>query len=379
MLLGLILHSALTYNVTYHGDAWSPKDPNTTHIFSDFLVLLIHSFRMPIFFVVAGFFGAMLFYERQPIHMIRNRISRIVWPFIVFMFLLWPIIILAFGYTNAVFSQLESPFDKALESLTSISDFIPKTTSHLWFLYYLIIITGTTVILGLLLRNTPKLTKRLTNTFNWLIKRPFVRVIFFSALIFLTLLILGTSMVDASVSLIPEHNTFIYFLVFYLIGWVLFKSKQRLKTFMLYDWVCTISAIILATTQGLVIQIYGLEPNGNSVILILFSSVVVCLFLFGITGLFIRYGSSHSSKMRYISDSSYWVYLIHLPLTAIIPSFIWDLPLPAFVKFLIVLSVTTIICFISYHYLVRNTFIGKFLNGRKYARQIAKKPVANNV
>ena len=186
-------------------------------------------------------------------------------------------------------------------------------------------------------------------------------------------------MVDASVSLIPEHNTFIYFLVFYLIGWVLFKSKQRLKTFMLYDWVCTISAIILATTQGLVIQIYGLEPNGNSVILILFSSVVVCLFLFGITGLFIRYGSSHSSKMRYISDSSYWVYLIHLPLTAIIPSFIWDLPLPAFVKFLIVLSVTTIICFISYHYLVRNTFIGKFLNGRKYARQIAKKPVANNV
>ena len=103
------------------------KDPNTTHIFSDFLVLLIHSFRMPIFFVVAGIFGAMLFYERQPIRMIRNRISRIVLPFIVFLFLLWPIIIFAFGYTNAVFSQLENPFEKALESLKRVSQiFYPK-------------------------------------------------------------------------------------------------------------------------------------------------------------------------------------------------------------------------------------------------------------
>ena len=378
MLLGLVFHSALTYNVTYHGDTWSPKDPNTTHIFSDFLVLLIHSFRMPIFFVVAGFFGAMLFYERQPILMIRNRISRIVWPFIVFLFLLWPIMIFAFGYTNAVFLQLENPFEKALESLMSILDFLPNSTSHLWFLYYLALITGTTVILGLSLKNAQKLTKRITNTFNWLIKRPLIRVIFFSALIFLTLLTLGTSMVDGSASLIPERNTFIYFLVFYLIGWVLFKSKQHLKTFMLYDRVCTISAIILAITQGLIIKIYGLEPNSNSVILILFSSVVVCLFLFGITGLFIRYGSNHSAKMRYISDSSYWVYLIHLPLTVIIPSLIWDLPFPTFLKFLIVLLSTTIICFVSYHYFVRNTFIGKFLNGRKYTRKIAKKPVAYN-
>ena len=84
-------------------------------------------------------------------------------------------------------------------------------------------------------------------------------------------------MVDASVSLIPERDTFIYFLVFYLIGWVLFKSKQHLQTFMLYDWICTISAIVLAAIQGLVIQIYGLEPNSNSVLLILFSSVIVCL------------------------------------------------------------------------------------------------------
>lgn len=377
MMLGLVLHSALTYNVTNHGDAWSLKAPETTHIFSDSLVFLIHSFRMPIFFLVAGFFGAMLFYERGKLLMMRNRISRIVFPFIVFLFLLWPITIFAFGYTNAVFSQLENPFQRALESLKSPSDFLPKTTFHLWFLYYLSLVTGTAVILGISLKNARQLTKRITKTFNWLIQRPLARIIFFSGLIVLMLIILETSMVDASVSLIPERNTFTYFLVFYLIGWILFKSKQHLKTFMIYDWIYTISAIVLATIQGLIIQIYELKPNGNSEILILLSSVVVCLFVFGVTGLFIRYGSNHSAKMRYISDSSYWVYLIHLPLTAIIPAFIWDLPFPAFIKFVIVLFTTTLLCFISYHYFVRNTFIGKFLNGRKYSRKIAEKPVAN--
>jgi membrane-bound acyltransferase YfiQ involved in biofilm formation len=75
--------------------------------------------------------------------------------------------------------------------------------------------------------------------------------------------------------------------------------------------------------------------------------------------------------MRYISDSSYWVYLIHLSFTAIIPSFIVDWEIPSTLKFLIVLISAGIICFVSYHYLVRGTFIGKFLNGRKYSKKLA--------
>jgi glucan biosynthesis protein C len=148
---------------------------------------------------------------------------------------------------------------------------------------------------------------------------------------------------------------------------------------MQYDLQCTVLAIFLIIAQGLLIQYSGMDlnPNSNSGILISFNSVIVWLFVFGITGLFIRYNSKHSKRMRYISDSSYWVYLIHLPLTAIIPAFIWELPLPALVKFIIVLSLTTIICFVTYHYFVRKTFIGKFLNGKKYPSKI--KPVANTV
>ncbi len=179
MLLGLVLHSALTYNVVNHGEAWSLKDPESTNIATDSIVFLIHFFRMPIFFLVAGFFGSMLFYERKPIRMIKNRILRIAYPFIVFLFILWPTIIFTFGYTETVFLGNNEPFEKAQESLSTISDFLPTTTFHLWFLYYLLIITITSFFLALILTKSKKITSRITNSFNWIIKKPILRVLFF--------------------------------------------------------------------------------------------------------------------------------------------------------------------------------------------------------
>ena len=174
-------------------------------------------------------------------------------------------------------------------------------------------------------------------------------------------------MVNASTSLVPDVNTFVFYFSFYTVGWILFKSKKHLESFMKYDWQSSILGIFLVITQGLLIQYSDMDLSlkSNSEVLVVFNSLIVWLFIFGITGLFIRYSSKYSKRMRYISDSSYWIYLVHLPLTAIIPAFIWKLPLPALAKFLIVFFSTTLICFTTYHYFVRNTFIGKFLNGKK--------------
>tara|TARA_B100001063_G_scaffold240420_1_gene265399 strand:- start:2299 stop:3462 length:1164 start_codon:yes stop_codon:yes gene_type:complete len=383
MMLGLVLHSALTYNVVNHGEAWTLKDTESTSIVTDSIVFLIHFFRMPIFFLVAGFFGAMLFYERSPIRMIKNRISRIGYPFIIFLFILWPTIIFTFGYTEAVFSGNNEPLIKATESLSNITDFIPTTTFHLWFLYYLLLITFVSFLFALSLKKSKNITNKITGGFNWLIKKPILRILFFAGTTFLLYLSIGTSMVEVSVYLTPELKTFIFHFFFYIIGWILFKSKHLLETFMKYDWISFILAIIIATIQGLITQNWDSETMMSQYLssewVMLSNAFIIWLFLFGITGLFIRYGSNHSTRMRYISDASYWVYLIHLPLTAIIPSLIWKLPLTGIVKFIIVLSITTFICFTTYHYLVRNTFIGKFLNGRKYTRKRKEKPVANNV
>lgn len=360
MLLGLVLHSAVTYGLTDFGSAWPIKDPKTTSVSNDFIVALIHTFRMPIFFLVAGFFGSMLFYERKPLEMIKNRISRLVYPFLVFLLLLWSTNVFTFEYTKLVFAGSDNALSEAIDLFSNPFTFIPHHTIHLWFLYYLILITGTSVLLAVLLKTFPRLTTNIYKTFSWIIRKPILRVLFFSVLTFLGYITLGISEVKTSGSFTPNFNAFIFYFFFYIVGWVLFKSKHLLASLMALDWTCTLLGIILFSIYFFFNQLLDYK------LVITLSSLIVWLFVFGITGLFIRYGSNYSSRMRYISDASYWVYLIHLSFTAIIPSLLIDWEVPATFKFLTVLISTTFICFVSYNYCVRSSFIGKFLNGRKY-------------
>ncbi|GAA4960852.1 acyltransferase family protein [Algibacter aquimarinus] len=365
MLLGLVIHSAITYGVIDYGNAWSLKDPETVSLSNDFIVSFIHAFRMQIFFVVAGFFGALLFYERQPLKMVKNRTSRIVFPFIVFVIILWPTIVFGFEYTKSIFNGNANAYSETISIFSNLGILIPQTTFHLWFLYYLTIITFISVILGLIFNKLPTLSGYISSVFSWIIQKTILRIIVFASITALCYFLMGTAQVETSVSFKPDINTFTYYFLFYITGWVLFKSKNHLDSFMKYDWVFTILGIILFSVSFFMYSALNYELT------ITIKSIMVWLFIFGITGLFIRYGSNHSLKMRYISDSSYWVYLVHLSLTAIIPSFIVDWPIPATLKFLFVLITTGIICFVSYHYLVRGTFIGKFLNGRKYSRKLS--------
>mgnify|MGYP001822394822 CR=1 FL=1 len=365
MLLGLVIHSALTYGVVDYGSGWSLKDSGATHLSNDYIVSFVHAFRMQIFFVVAGFFGALLFYERLPMKMVKNRVSRIVMPFLVFVILLWPSIVFSFGYTRLVFAGSADPFAETLARFSSWEILIPGSTFHLWFLYYLGLITFFSVGVALILKKLPGVTSRISYGFNWVIQKPILRILVFAGITAVVYMIMGSYSVATSNSFIPDFNTFIYYTSFYFIGWILFKSKHLLDTFMKFDWLTTVLGILLFSFY------FFMNESLNFEIKLIMKSVLVWLLIFGITGLFMRYGSNHSAKMRYVSDASYWVYLLHLSLTAIIPGLIADWPLTATLKFLFVMIVTGVICFVSYHYLVRGTFIGQFLNGKKYSKKLS--------
>ena len=148
MMLGLVFHSALTYSVGDFGDGWSLKDYGATHISNDLIKHMISRFRMPLFFLIAGFFGSMLFYERKPLEMIKNRIVRIVYPFITFLILLWPTIIFSFGYTQLIFAKSNNAFAETIATFSNPYVLIPTKTNHLWFLYYLILITAASVFVS---------------------------------------------------------------------------------------------------------------------------------------------------------------------------------------------------------------------------------------
>ena len=87
MLLGIVLHCAM------RGEWYDHENAAATAFTLTGIVDTIHTFRMPAFFLISGFFGALLWQKRGAGPMMGNRVRRILWPFLVFLVVLWPIVV----------------------------------------------------------------------------------------------------------------------------------------------------------------------------------------------------------------------------------------------------------------------------------------------
>lgn len=84
-----------------------------------------------------------------------------------------------------------------------------------------------------------------------------------------------------------------------------------------------------------------------------------------IMALYQRYLNRFSRVGRYLSESSYWVYLAHLPLAIAIPIVMNSWAASAWIKFPLALLAVFALCVVSYHFLVRSTALGWLLNGHR--------------
>ena len=305
--------------------------------------------------------------------MIKNRISRILFPFLIFETLLGPFLKLTKEY-----SIIKLNFLPTLLSFPSLKPFI----GHFWFLYYLIIITFLFTGLVIFLSRFLSIGKYFDKYFRKIINNPFLKLVvlsFFTFSIYSTMnFLLGVMPSyfcnyfmpnsfpsEPRITLLPNPLVILYYSSFYFVGWLLFRSKKLLDTFKTYDWVYFFLGTLLFTI------LFFDYIDLNHIQIVILKSVITWLLIFGVTGIFIRYFSNFSARAKYISDSSYWIYLTHMEFCYLIPcKFIVTWNIPSTFKFLTVTITTTIIGFITYLYFVRNTFIGNFLNGRKFPRKV---------
>ena len=89
---------------------------------------------------------------------------------------------------------------------------------------------------------------------------------------------------------------------------------------------------------------------------------------FGIIGAALKFCANESPVRRYLADSAYWLYLAHLPIVFFLCASFALVPWYWAIKFPLILAITLAVLLTSYHYLVRPTWIGQILNGRKYPR-----------
>ena len=88
MLLGIVLHASLSFFPSYWMVTDCRQDPAFGIVFS-----AIHGFRMPVFFVMSGFFSAMLLHRRGRGALVKHRLHRVLLPLLAGMFTIVPLTI----------------------------------------------------------------------------------------------------------------------------------------------------------------------------------------------------------------------------------------------------------------------------------------------
>ncbi len=352
MLLGIVLHASLPYIEGLPKGLW-PSDKNTSNIIA-IIFEFIHIWRMPIFFIIAGFFANLVITRKSLIIWWKNRFLRLVLPAMIF----FPIMsltipwIFMYGYTgniNFFFSNEGQPH-------------------HLWFLYHLFIF----VLFSIFIRFFGLIIYKFFKQINLIV----VVDIFNKVKSFL-----GRHIFD---SRFPVLMIFVFFIfnlfsgaelitnplasgLYFLFGYRLYKNnllfdfiKSNWKYYLIGGLTVTIIFFILNTQAS---NFAKEDVRWIPWVILKISSAVLLSFSF--IGLAEQKFSNLNPIVRFISDSSYWVYLIHLPLVAFITFFMFKISIFAELKFLIAIISTSVICLVTYKYLVRHTLIGILLNGKK--------------
>jgi glucan biosynthesis protein C len=148
-------------------------------------------------------------------------------------------------------------------------------------------------------------------------------------------------------------------------GWLLFLESDLLDVLNRRAWLYASFAVVASVAYR---YSYGLplDPAIVSLIVRAVHSLAMWLLIFGVSGLFLRYLSGHSPVMRYLCDSSYFLYIAHMPVILAFQLLLRDVDLPPLIKIALALAGTIAVLLPLYRYAVRPTAIGALLNGRRY-------------
>ena len=359
MLLGLVLHAAASYTAVSLGAAWPYQDRSRGPVFN-LLVFGIHLFRMPTFFVMAGFFAALLHQREGTRGFLVHRARRVLLPLAVAWPILCPLVLIGFAY--AVGRAGGNAGSGAGALLRAIGD---AGLIHLWFLYDLLLFCAVAAIVVPLLRRLPPAIDRGALALTGVIVERTWGLLIPVAVTAATLLPMQSAAIDTATSLLPPLRVLAAYGVFFAFGWLLHRRRELLPVFArpTLAWPCLAGAV-LASAACLAAAVGG----QSHLVGVVLAAAATWLWIFGLTGLFLRWFAAARPLQRYLADGAYWIYLVHLPCTIWLPGLLAPLAWPAPVKFALVLGGTAMITVGSYDLFVRSTWIGAALNGRRFPR-----------
>ena len=352
MLLGVFVHAAIVI------PAFMPVSSLDGVVF-DVFYAFVHLFRMPVFFLISGIFAARLLRTEGVRAFLISRFKRIVSVFLTAA----AIVAIFLWNTGCTWC---APTDSR--------DYINTGLIYLWFLYYLAIISHLALMLWLVVRwfktrmrasSSMSASARAGSTRSGLRLRPLEAGVIAMLLALIPGLTDSTGQVRVEMGWIPNLSLLLFFGAFFAIGWFIDSDRETtlgdIKSGALWN-----SALAGGFSAGSWLLMAETAHPWQPALQIF----AVTFAAFAVTGLFLRYLHAESDLVRYLADSSYWVYLFHAP---VMYGAVFALSKTGLEPLLVAaISIATALAatLVSYHYLVRSTIIGRYLSGRRRPRRI---------
>lgn len=377
LLLGILLHAAACFVESVPIPLW----PERPALVPTLLYWGIHVFRMSAFFLMAGFFGRLLIERRGTGAFARDRAKRIALPLGLAL-----VVLPLFSGLAAVLGALPHGGIGYLQGLLPPSPLaiMPEgepvagqglNLSIYWFLYYLLIFYALALAARALDRSG-RFAAACDRVVGLVMAGPWAPALIALPVAGAFLLHDGWNQwlgLPAPIAFTPDPFAIAGYGVPFVLGWFLHRQVPLLLGVQRYWLGYLLAALALA---GLALWLIGVKPvwsggplEGSRLVAYALAYALAMGFaVLGLVGAALRFLSRASPAIRYLSDASYWLYLTHLiPLVffiVLMKPYDWHWA----IKLAVMLGGSLPLLLLSYRYLVRSTWIGVMLNGRRHPR-----------
>jgi fucose 4-O-acetylase-like acetyltransferase len=340
-----------------------------TSLGADVLVGFIHVFRMPVFFILAGFFVCLLAQQRGLTEMLRHRFKRIALPFAMFWLLLFPVTSVA--YLTYLFRMSDGGWGFELPQASSSGTTAPLDAMHMWFLWMLIWFC----LLGAAVLKATQSLKFLSQAklgllLQALVTKPYAPLVLALPLV-LTDASYSMGVLETNTTFLPPLGQWLHYGLYFLWGMALFfYREQALTLFAQRRLSAAVLGMLFFSVYLVLAHTHNQSPDDiayAAVWLAVFYSLSSWYLCLAWLGWFVHLLEKEIPFLNYLAQSSYWVYLLHFPLTLLTGAVLYHWDAAPALKILVNVLFTTLVCVASYELVVRRTIISVFLNGKKYS------------
>ena len=362
MLLGITFHLSLPYTgVEFRGYFVTPERSLPLQT-----LLTAHYFRMPVFFLLSGFFSACILERRGIRGFLRTRCRRIGLVWIAALALEWPLIVLISVYNH--FASKGGPAMhltwQAVISRQIYAAWLQEPPLHLWFLEYLLLFS---VLLALMQAYAGESLAPLDAVTAWVLRSKF-RLVIAAVPTAVSLWRMPLAVMPYPGSFVPWANVCLGYGWFFAAGCLLYRQRHELAAHMKLTLLEKTAAPVLWLV--LLVLLRRREALPLPVSAFFFDAMLViatALFIWSTVVLLLSVFSRIQPKpwLPYLADACYWIYLAHYPLASLLPALLRNWSVPPLVKVIVSTVLIYAVLMIIYDRAIRYSWVGHALNGAR--------------